>query len=73
MVQKFNFAPGQSTISVRIPIRDDDIALESNITFTVAIISQGDTVVLCNATVTIVDNDHGKLTDSNITYLSYVK
>ena len=64
MSQAFKFAPGQSTISVRIPIRDDDIALESNITFTVAIFSNGDAVVLSNATVTIVDNDKGELSDS---------
>ena len=61
--QKFKFAPGQSTISVHIPIRDDNIALESNITFAVAIIPYGGVVILSNATVTIVDNDHGKLTD----------
>ena len=64
MSQAFKFAPGQSTISVRIPIRDDDIALESNITFTVAIFSNGDAVVLSNATVTIVDNDKGEFSDS---------
>ena len=58
--QAVKFAPGQSTASFRIPITDDDIALESNITFTVAIISSGDVVVLSNATVTIVDNDHGE-------------
>ena len=62
--QTFKFAPGQSTISVHIPIRDDNIALESNITFTVAIIPYGSAVILSNATVTIVDNDHGELTDS---------
>ena len=58
--QAIKFAPGQPTASVRVPIRDDDIALESNITFTVAIISSGDVVVLSNATVTIVDNDKGE-------------
>ena len=58
--QAVKFAPGQSTASVLIPITDDDIALESNIIFTVAIISSGDVVVLSNATVTIVDNDHGE-------------
>ena len=61
MSQSIKFASGQSTASVSIPISDDDIALEPNIVFTVAIISHGDTVVLSNATVTIVDNDHGKL------------
>ena len=62
--QAIKFAPGQPTASVRVPIRDDDIALESNITFTLAIISSGDAsgdvVVLSNATVTIVDNDKGE-------------
>ena len=58
--QAWKFAPGQSTAIVRIPISDDDTALEPNITFTVAIISRRDVVVLSNATVTIVDNDHGK-------------
>ena len=59
--QAIKFAPGQSAASVRIPISDDNIALESNITFTVAIISHGDVAVLSNATVTIVDNDHGEI------------
>lgn len=68
--QSVKFAPGQSTASVRIPISDDDIALESNITFTVAIISHGDVAVLSNATVTIVDNDHGELTVSTSSYCS---
>ena len=67
--QAFKFAPGQSTASVRIPITDDDIALESNITFTVALISSGDVVVLSNATVTIVDNDHGELTMPTPSYM----
>ena len=57
VLQAFKFAPGQSTINVYIPIRDDNVALESIITFTVAIISNGGAVVLSNATVTIVDND----------------
>ena len=64
MFQAFKFPSFLSTISVRIPIRDDDIALEPNITFTVAIISYGYVKVLCNATVTIVDNDNGELTKS---------
>ena len=59
------FAPDQSAASVRIPIRDDVIALESNETFTVAIIPNGDVIVLCNATVTIVDNDQGEFNYSN--------
>ena len=73
MSQAFKFAPGQSTISVRIPIRDDDIALESNITFTVAIFSNGDAVVLSNATVTIVDNDKGEFSDSKNNDISIMK
>ena len=69
LLQAVKFAPGQSTASVRIPIRDDDIALESNITFTVAIVSPGDVVVFSNATVTIVDNDHGELAMPTPNYL----
>ena len=57
--QAVKFAPGQSTASVSIPISGDNIALEPNVTFTVAIISHGG-VVLSNGTVTIVDNDRGK-------------
>ena len=58
--RKFYFLPGQSTINVRITIRDDDITREPNITFTVAIIPNGGAIVLSNATVTIVDNDYGE-------------
>ena len=60
MSQEVKFTPGQSAADVRIPISDDDIALESNITFTMAIISHGDIVILSNATITIVDNDQGE-------------
>ena len=81
MSQTVKFAPGQPIASVQIPISDDDIALESNITFTMAIISHGDVAVLSNATVTIVDNDHGELTIyahnqlsvNNIFYLNCVR
>ena len=59
--QSVKLIPGQSTASISIPIRDDNLALEPNITFTLNIISHGDVVVLSNATVTIVDNDHCKL------------
>ena len=65
MSQAFKFAPGQSTVNVSIPIRDDDIALESNVTFTVAVITYGDAIILSNFTVTIVDNDHGEFNNSN--------
>ena len=61
----FKFIHSQSTINVSIPIKDDDIALESNITFTVAIITYGDAIVLSNSTVTIVDNDHGEFNNGN--------
>ena len=65
MSQAFKFAPGQSTANVSIPITDDDIALESNVTFTVAIVSYGDVITLSNSTVTIVDNDHGEFNSNN--------
>ena len=57
---KIRFKPGQSTANVRIPIKDDDISLELNVTFSVTIIPTGDVIVLSNGTVTIVDNDHGE-------------
>ena len=60
MSETFKFIHGQSIINVSIPIRDDDIALESDITFTVAIITYKDFVFLPILTVTIVDNDHGE-------------
>ena len=60
----FTLAPSQSTVNVSIPIRDDDIALESNVTFTVAIVTYGDVIVLSNSTVTIVDNDHGEFSNN---------
>ena len=59
--QAIKFAPWQSTASVSIPIMDDDIALEANITFSVNIIPiTEDVIVLSNSTVTIADNDHGE-------------
>ena len=56
------FAPGQSTASIRVPIIDNDIGRELNVTFTVTIIPHGDVqvVVLSNSTVTIVDDDQSK-------------
>ena len=59
--ESVQFTPGQSTETISIPILDDDIGLEPNVTFTVAIIPHGDMNVLSNSTVTIVDNDHSKL------------
>ena len=63
MSQSVKFAPGQSTASVSIPIIDNDIGLQPNITFTVTIIPHGDVkvIVLSNSTVTIVDDDQSKL------------
>ena len=59
--QAIKFAPWESTANVIIPIKDDDIALEPNITFSVTIIPiTEDVIVLSNSTVTIADNDHGK-------------
>ena len=63
MSQSVKFAPGQSTASVSIPIIDNDIGLQPNVTFTVSIIPHGDVkfIVLSNSTVTIVDDDQSKL------------
>ena len=56
------FSPGQSTANISVPIIDNDIDREPNITFTVTIIPYGDVkvIVLSNSTVTIVDDDHSK-------------
>ena len=56
------FSPGQSTANISVPIIDNDIDREPNITFTVTIIPHGDVkvIVLSNSTVTIVDDDHSK-------------
>ena len=63
MSKLVRFTPGQSTASVSVPIIDNDIGLEPNVTFTVTIILHGDVkvIVLSNSTVTIVDNDQSKL------------
>ena len=59
--QAIKFSPGQTTASVHIPIIDDDVALEPNITFSVTITPKSkDVIVFSNSTVTIADNDHGK-------------
>ena len=68
--QAFKFAPGQSTANVSIPITDDDIALETNVAFTVAIVTYGDVITLSNSTVTIVDNDHGEFNNNNNSVMS---
>jgi len=63
--QVIKFGPGQTTANVTIPIADDIISVEPNITFTVTIIPEGEVVVLSNrSTVTIVDNDHGEFNSS---------
>ena len=63
MSQSVKFTPGQSTASVSIPIIDNDIGLQPNVTFTVSIIPHGDVkvIVLSNCTVTIADDDQSKL------------
>ena len=64
---KIRLKPGQFTANVRIPIKDDDIPLELNVTFSVTIIPTRDVIVLSNGTVTIVDNDHGEYIVSLLT------
>ena len=60
--QIVRFAAGQSKVNVNIPIKDDDIILEPNVTFTVTIVPPGDVIVLSgNPIVTIVDDDLSKL------------
>ena len=70
--QALKFAPGQSAANVHIPIRDDDIALEPNETFIVAIIPHGDVIVFSNSTITIVDNDHGEFHNSSNSITSII-
>ena len=56
--QTVRVAAGQSKVNVSIPIKDDDIAPESNVTFTVAIIPLGGVILLSDyPIVTIVDDD----------------
>ena len=71
MSQSVKFTPGQSTASVNVPIIDNDIGLQPNVTFTVTIIPHGDVNVLSNSTVTIVDNDHSKHLIYHHIYLQY--
>lgn len=49
--------------NVSIPIKDnDDISEESNTTFTITIIPNGDVIIMSNdPIVTIIDNDHSEL------------
>ena len=63
MSKSVTFTPGQSTASVNVSIIDNDISLQPNVTFTVAIIPHEDVnvIVLSNSTVTIVENDDSKL------------
>ena len=60
--QIVRFAAGQSQVNINIPIKDDYVALESKINFTVTIIPLGDAIFLSDyPIVTIVDDDVGKL------------
>ena len=59
VVQIERSGPLNNAILIQV-LTVDETAL--NITFTMAIISHGDVAVLSNATITIVDNDHGELT-----------
>ena len=60
--QTVKLAAGRSKVNVSIPIKDDDVAPESNVTFTVAIIPLGDVILLSSyPVVTIVDDDLSKL------------
>ena len=60
--QIVKFAAGQSKVNVNIPIKDDDIILEPNVTFIVTIVPPGDVIVLSgNPIVTIIDDDLSKL------------
>ena len=70
MSKSVKFAPGQSTASIRVPIIDNDIGQELNVTFTVTIIPHGDikVIVLSNCTVTIVDDDQSKQPYKPYTY-----
>ena len=62
MSQEVNFAPGQIIAHIKIPIKDDGIFQEANMTFTVNIIPNKDIIVLSDdPIVTIVDDDYGKL------------
>ena len=60
--QTVKLAAGQSKVNVSIPIKDDDVAAESNVAFTIAIIPLEDVILLSSyPVVTIVDDDLSKL------------
>ena len=74
MSKSVKFTPGQSTASVRVPIIDNDIGQQPNVTFTVTIIPHGDVkvIVLSNSTVTIVDDDQSKFDKKSSIKLKHV-
>ena len=56
------FKSGQSVASINIPIKDDIIYEEPNITIRIVIVPNKDIVVLSGySVVTIVDDDHREL------------
>ena len=60
--QTIRFSAGQSEVNISIPIKDDDITVEPNVTFTVTIIPPKNVILLSgNPIVTIVDDDLSKL------------
>ena len=68
-MQTVKFAAGQSKVNISIPIKDDDITVEPNVTFSVTIIPHGDFIVSSGyPIVTIVDDDRSKLSSCTVTY-----
>ena len=60
--QMVTFKSGQSVASINIPIKDDNIYEEPNITIRIVIVPNKDIIVLSSdSVVTIVDNDHSEL------------
>ena len=56
------FKSGQSVASINIPIKDDNIYEEPNITIRIIIVPNKDIIVLSSdSVVTIVDDDHSEL------------
>ena len=65
VLKKITFLPHQSTVIVNIQILDDSIRQEPDIYFFVEIIFNSNTIA--RSTITIADDDHGKLHDNSMT------